>query len=576
MALPDFSKLTIREPTTISVKPSSSKGGKPNIHSTKPTPAINKPRKAPRSLVEKSDMGDYSNSQDMSDDSNSEASRSLGSDSPRSDYSNSSGSRSLYSDSPRSGYSNSEESRSDEDDFLDELGETLDLAQESLLQSRADSKSEAFQFLDDNGSGGVYATEEDVYRDIKAVLEFIRTKMQDEDEAEAEAAAAAAAVQRSDNPDDLQRQIDELTKINKQKKAKLAEKYAVNQGKNQEQLDELIPDNIQNDNEQMEPMEPMEQIQEQLSKLNRYRLSHNGSGPRKSLRQGGLTFEPIRIHTLLEMQQPRPELYSQMEAWLEIKNLLDKDKVTAQPSQPKLKKIRTIICNLLKKYDLSRWKSVISPSCERRAPPKSALKLKLDFQSWARLDSEFDESFRKLKDYQNLLEETNSQFICTLEKESVSTTFVQSKLRNGNNYLWMMHTTENNERVTLGFAVASRHFALVGDLYSSVFHLEVICGKSFGYDMFFRVLQHAINKKLTVNGQVEYQYGYFELEALNMKLDATYTKWVEKILSRPEKKQNEVPKFLKGLAGVSIDDYNNELHPRYLDLTAARKYLGLL
>ena len=108
MALPDFSKLTIREPTTIGV-PSSSKGRKPNIPSTKPTPAIKKPTegripKAPRSLDEKSDMGD---------DSNSEASRSLGSDSPRSDDYDSEDSRSLGSDSPRSDDSNSEASGSD-------------------------------------------------------------------------------------------------------------------------------------------------------------------------------------------------------------------------------------------------------------------------------------------------------------------------------------------------------------------------------------------------------------------------------------------------------------------------------
>ena len=555
MALPDFSKLTIREPTTIGV-PSSSKGRKPNIPSTKPTPAIKKPTegripKAPRSLDEKSDMGD---------DSNSEASRSLGSDSPRSDD------------------SNSEASGSDEDDFLEEVGNIsniLDLTQDTLLQGQADSDSEG-QFLDDNGSGGVYATKEDLYRDIQGVLQSI-SKMQDEDEAEAKS-AAAAAVQPSDNPVDLQRQIDELTKKNNQKRAKLAEKYALKLRKDEGQLNESIPNNIQNDDEEMEPME---EIQEQVSKLSRYRLSHNGFGPKKSLRQGGLTFEPIRIHELIEMQQRG--LIPQNVARLQIKDLMNST-MTA-PGRDMLKQIRTIICDLLKKHDLNEWKSLISPSCEKKAPRNSVFKL--DFKRWRELDKKLDElstNIQKVQDYENLLEETSSDFICTFmderEQVRVSPAFVHNKLMNVDNYLWMMHTTENKQRVTLGFAVASRHFAQVGGRYRSIFHLEAICGQSFGYAMFSRVLKHAMTKTLTVDDQVVYQYDYFELEAINLKLDTTYTAWVEKILFRPEKKPNEAPKFLRGLADVSIEEYNednkDEMYPRYLDLKSAREHVGLL
>jgi hypothetical protein len=543
-------------------------------------------------------MGDDSNSEasrslgsdsPRSDDSNSEASRSLGSDSPRSDDYDSEDSGSLDSDyhmsndykneasvtlgsdSPRSHHSNSEASRSDEDDFLKEVGNTLDLTQDTLLQGQADSESEG-QFLDDNGSGGVYATKEDLYRDIQGVLQFI-SKMQDEDEAEAK--SAAAAVQPSDNPVDLQRQIDELTKKNNQKRAKLAEKYALKLRKDERQLDESIPNNIQNDDEEMEPME---EIEEQLSKLSRYRLLHNGLGPKKSLRQGGLTFEPIRIHELIEMQQRG--LIPQNKARLKIKDLMNRT-MTA-PGRDMLKQIRTIICDLLKEHDLNEWKSLISPSCEKKAPRNSVFKL--DFKRWRELDKNLDElstNIQKVQDYENLLQETSSDFICTFENERVSPAFVHNKLMNGDNYLWMMHTTENKQRVTLGFAVASRHFAQVGGRYCSIFHLEAICGQSFGYAMFSRVLKHAMTKTLTVDDQVVYQYDYFELEAINLKLDTTYTAWVEKILDRPEKKPNEAPKFLRGLADVSIEEYNKnnrnkDLYPRYLDLKSAREHVGLL
>jgi len=131
-------------------------------------------------------------------------------------------------------------------------------------------------------------------------------------------------------------------------------------------------------------------------------------------------------------------------------------KPTAQPGKKTLQEIRTIICKIIWQQKdklppevVSRWKSVISPSCERKAPARSIFTL--DLQSWGELDSELDELKQQVEDEARdikIIEEAEEATI----KNYVETQGLQTLFDTSIAYQKIFHQsrTEKFEKVSLG------------------------------------------------------------------------------------------------------------------------------